>query len=158
MKNDQHLHFPSVISTLMSSPTISSVSSVFSANLTLVPLWNDGRRATIDDWVDGPRPTVNDLRILPEQTFTLERFNNISNAVYDAANIGRIWQLVREGTHTEAPAPTLHEIIHPTQYSSKPLPDEAVPEYDDVVPIQYLPKLPTDHPGDGWMLNHPQGH
>ena len=128
MKDDQHLHFPSVISTLMSSPTTSSVSSIFSANSTLVPLWNDGRQATIDNWVDGPQPTVDNLHILPKETFTLEHFNDISNEVYNTANIGRIWQLVHEGTHTETPAPTLHKIIHPTQYSSEPLPEEAPPD------------------------------
>ena len=141
----------------MSSPTTSSASSVFSADLTLVPLWNDGRWATIDDWVDGQQPTVDNLRILPTETFTLERFNDISNTVYDAANIGRIWQLVKEGNHTELPAPTLKEILHPTQYSSELLPEEATPDYETIFPTQYSPKHPTDHPGEGWMLNHPQG-
>ena len=92
----------------------------------------------------------------PYQHFTSKLFHETSEAVYNTANIGHIWQMVKEGNHTKFPAPTLRDILYPTQFTSEPLPEEATPDYETIFPTQYSPKIPTDHPGNGRMFNRPK--
>ncbi|SRR6266404_5826234 len=100
------------------------------------------------------------------------------HAVGEATQYTHLWNQVQAGNHEEQLAPTLQQVLHPPRYPTptmtplhylQPLIDDVNFQTEQIqhfTNLYALPRLspptmvsqsqhPTDHPGPGWMLNHP---
>ncbi|KAH8976783.1 hypothetical protein EDB86DRAFT_3094496 [Lactarius hatsudake] len=92
-------------------------------------------------------------------------------AAVETAIYAELWIRTRAGNHEASPAPTLRDILFPTQYTAPETPPPPFEESDttavesDTLPfanqtivteVRERPTEPQDHPGEGWRFNHPK--